>query len=222
MARYIKLIVFVAVLAAAIVAGIYNVIVGVALGVVALIILVWTVLTWTKPGVKVLKGSIEIDIKDRTGKLARFTRTQTLIPVKQDMVDIRDRNTFTKGTIDDFELSVGEVGERMTIGKYYIIKTVFKPPLPKGKEVTRSIAYKMFNAFADDEVSFMFVGDYPTRDFTFSVGFPEDRKPTSRKAYSKDEGGPKVDAQLAEEDGRLVWRIAHLKRGTQYYVEWFW
>jgi hypothetical protein len=222
MARYIKIIVFAAVLAAAIVAGIYNAIVGAVLGVGALIILVWTILTWTKPGVKVLKGSIEIDIKDRTGKLARFTRTQTLIPIKQDMVDIRDRNTFTKGTIDDFELSVGEVGERLMIGKYYIIKTVFKPPLPKGKETTRSIAYNMFDAFADDEVSFMFVGDYPTRDFTFSVGFPEDRKPTSHKAYSKDEGGPRVDAALAEEDGRLVWRIANLKPGTQYYVEWVW
>lgn len=222
MARYIKIIVFAAVLTAAIVAGTYNTIVGAVLGVVALTILVWTILTWTKPGVKVPKGSIDIEIKDSTGKLARFTRTQTLIPVKQDLVDIRDRNTFTKGTIDDFELSVGEVGERMTIGKYYIIKTVFKPPLPKGKEVTRSIAYNMFDAFADDEVSFMFVGDYPTRDFTFSVDFPEDRKPTSRKAYSKDEGGPRADAALAEEDGRLVWRIANLKPGTQYYVEWVW
>ncbi|UCE28199.1 MAG: hypothetical protein JSW52_05485 [Candidatus Coatesbacteria bacterium] len=222
MARYIKLIVFAAVLAAAIVAGIYNAIVGAAVGVVALIALVWTVMTWTKPGLKVVKGNIDIEIKDGTGKLARFTRTQTLVPVKEDLVDIRDRNTFTKGTIDDFELSVGEVGERMTIGKYYIIKTVFKPPLPKGKEVTRSISYNMFDAFVDDEVSFMFVGDYPTRDFTFGVRFPEDRKPASHKAYSKDEGGPKVDAALAEEGDSLVWRITNLKPGTQYYVEWVW
>jgi hypothetical protein len=222
MARFIKLIVFAVVLVVAIILGLYNAIIGAVLGVVALAILVWTVLTWTKPGVKVLEGSIEIGINDQTGKLARFTRTQTLIPLKQDLVDIRDRNAFTKGTIDDFELSVGEVGERITIGKYYIIKTVFKPPLARGKEVTRSIAYNMFDAFTDDEISFMFVGDYRTKNFTFSVGFPEDRKPSSHKAYSKDESGRKVNAELDEEDGRLVWHIANLKPGTQYYIEWVW
>jgi hypothetical protein len=222
MERYIKIIVFVVILVAAVLTGFYNAIIGAVLGLIALISLIWTIMTWTKPGVKVIKGSIDIDIKDGTGKLARFTRTQTLVPVKENLVDIRDRNTFTKGTIDDFELSVGEVGERMTIGKYYIIKTVFKPPLPKGKEFTRSIAYNMFDAFADDEISFMFVGDYPTKDFTFCVGFPENRKPSSYKAYSKAEGGPRADAQLSEEGNKLLWRIVNLKPGTQYYVEWVW
>lgn len=222
MDRYIKLIIFAVILIAAIVAGNYNVTVGAALGLLTLIFLIWIITTWSKPGVNVLKGSIDIRINDGTGKLARFTRTQTLIPIKRDLVDIRDRNAFTKGNIDDFELSIGKIGERITIGKYYIIKTVFKPPLPKGKKANRSIAYNMYDAFVDDEISFMFVGDYPTKDFSFSVGFPEDRKPMSYNAYSRDEGGPKVEARLVEENGRLTWRIANLKPGTQYFVEWIW
>ncbi len=174
--------------------------------------------------VKVSEADITITIEDTEGKKARFEKKQTLTPQGKDLVDIRDRNAFTRGTIDDFELEPGEVGERMTIGKYYIIKTVFNPPLKKGKEITRRIAYNMYNAFLEDEMDIFIVGDYPTKLMKFRINFPDGRRPEGVRAFIKPKDQPREKYELGVADGAefILWEIADFTPGTQYHLEWFW
>ncbi|MCP4229757.1 MAG: hypothetical protein GY771_06375 [bacterium] len=174
--------------------------------------------------VKISESGITIAIRDKEGKSARFEKTQTLTPAGADLVDIRDRNAFTKGSINDFEVEPGEIKERMTIGKYYIFKVVFDPPLKKGKTVTRRIAYNMTNAFLDDEVDVFIVGDYPTKLMKFRINFPDDRRPEGVRAFVKPKDQPRERFDLDVPDGSeyILWEIEDYTPGTQYHLEWFW
>jgi hypothetical protein len=174
--------------------------------------------------VKVSEAEISITILDKEGKSARFEKTQTLTPIGKDLVDIRDRNAFTKGRIDDFEVEPGEIKERMTVGKYYIFKVVFDPPLKKGKQVTRSIAYNMTNAFLDDEMDVSIVGDYPTKLMKFRINFPDERRPEGVRAFVKPKDQPRERFDLDVPDGseQILWEIADFTPRTQYHLEWFW
>jgi len=140
------------------------------------------------------------------------------------LADIRDRNLFTRGRLEDFEVSPGEIGERMSVGKYYIIKVVFKPPLAPGVPVSRKVAYNIYDAFGGEDVSFMFVGDYPTDDVVFRVVFPPQRLPHRTKAFVKIEGRTPKPAELerASDGAALEWRVGRMRPGEQYHVEWSW
>lgn len=177
-----------------------------------------------RPGVHVRRAEVSLTLLDAEGRRARFEKVQELVPVRKPLVDIRDRNLFTRGRLDDFEVSPGEVGERMSLGKYYIIKVVFKPPLPAGKAVTRRVAYTIYDGFTEDDVAFMFVGDYPTNDFILRVNFPAERLPRNERAEVKTEGRPAKPATITKSpDGTaLIWRISDLRPGTQYHIRWSW
>ena len=174
--------------------------------------------------VKVTEAEISITILDKEGKAARFEKRQTLTPAGSDLADIRDRNAFTKGRIDDFEVEPGEIKERMTIGKYYIFKVVFDPPLKKRKAITRRIAYNMKNAFLDDEVDVFIVGDYPTKLMKFRIDFPDERRPEGVRAFIKPKDQPRerFDLDVADGSEYILWEIADFSPGAQYHLEWFW
>lgn len=193
-------------------------------GLLFIAITVYTFMSRKGDPVKVSEAEITITIQDKEGKSARFEKLQTLTPTGSDLVDIRDRNAFTKGSIDDFEVEPGEIKERVTIGKYYIFKVVFDPPLKKGKTVTRRIAYNMTNAFPDDEVDIFIVGDYPTKLMKFRINFPDDRRPEGVRAFVKPKDQPREKFELDIPDGSeyILWEIADFTPRTQYHLEWFW
>jgi hypothetical protein len=197
---------------------------GVALAAVTVVVFVWAAVTFQRPALKVKSAELTLTLLDAGGEVARFEKRQELVPLRKPLADIRDRNLFTKGRLDDFEVSPGEIGERMSVGKYYIIKVVFKPPLPPGAPVARRVAYNMYGAFTGEDVSFMFVGDYPTDDVVFRVEFPPERLPHRARAYVKKEGGaPRpADLQRSRDGVALEWRISRFKPGTQYHLEWNW
>lgn len=197
---------------------------GVALAAVTVIVFVWAAVTFQRPALKVKSAELTLRLLDADGEVARFEKKQELVPLRKALADIRDRNLFTKGRLDDFEVSPGEIGERMSVGRYYIIKVVFKPPLAPGVPVARRVAYNMYGAFTGDDVSFMFVGDYPTDDVVFRVEFPPERLPHRTRAYVKKEGGaPRpADLQRSPDGVGLEWHISRFKPGAQYHLEWNW
>ncbi len=197
---------------------------GVACAALAVLAFVGTALTLQRANLKVKNVTVTLTLADGRGRRAHYEKVQELIPLRRPLADIRDRNLFTRGRLDDFEVAPGEIGERMSLGKYYLVKVVFKPPLPPGVPATRRIAYDIYDGFTDDDVAFMFVGDYPTENFTLRVNFPPERLPRRTRAYVKVEGRPAKDAALERSpDGAAVsWRVAGMKPGVQYHVEWNW
>jgi hypothetical protein len=197
---------------------------GVVLAVLTVVGFVWAAFTFQRVELKVRSAELTLKLVDAEGKVARFEKKQDLVPVGKPLADIRDRNLFTKGSLDEFEVSPGEIGERMSVGKYYIIKVVFKPPLPPGVPVSRTLAYNIYEAFTGDDVSFMFVGDYPTDDVVFRVEFPRDRLPHRAQACVKKENQTSKPAALQRSpDGAVLeWRVGRMRAGLQYHVEWTW
>ena len=197
---------------------------GVACAALAVAALAWTALTFQKRFLRVKSARLTLEIRDAEGNVARFEKEQELVPLRRPLADIRDRNLFTRGRLDDFEVSPGEIGERMSVGKYYIIKVVFKPPLPPGAPVSRKVAYNIYDGFGGEDVSFMFVGDYPTDDVVFRVVFPPQRLPHRTKAFVKTEGrAPKPAAlETMPEGAVLQWHVGRMRPGEQYHVEWSW
>jgi hypothetical protein len=184
----------------------------------------WAALTFQRRFLRVKSAELTLSLLDAEGKVAHFEKKQELVPLRQPLADIRDRNLFTRGRLDDFEVSPGEIGERMSVGKYYIIKVVFKPPLPPGVPASRKVAYNIYDAFTGEDVSFMFVGDYPTDDVVFRVHFPPGRTPHRTRAFVKVEGRKSKASDLeASADGNvLAWRVGRMKPGAQYHLEWSW
>jgi hypothetical protein len=197
---------------------------GVALAVFMVAAVIWAALTFQRSYLKIKSAELRLKILDGAGNVAHFEKVQELVPLHRPLADIRDRNLFTRGRLDDFDVSPGEIGERMSVGKYYIIKVVFKPPLEPGKAVSRRVAYNIYDAFPGEDVSFMFVGDYPTDDVVFRVEFPPERLPHSSKAYVKSEGRDARPAELALAADRstLEWHVGRMKPGEQYHLEWSW
>jgi hypothetical protein len=197
---------------------------GVVLAALTVVVFVWAAFTFQRPVLKVRSAELTLKLIDADGKVARFEKKQELVPVAKPLVDIRDRNLFTTGRLDDFDVAPGEIGERMSVGKYYIIKVVFKPPLPPGVPVSRTLAYNIYEAFTGDDVSFMFVGDYPTDDVVFRVEFPPGRLPHRARAYVKKENraSKPADLQRSPDGAVLEWRVGRMKAGSQYHVEWTW
>jgi hypothetical protein len=197
---------------------------GVALAAATVVVFVWAAVTFQRPALKVKSAELTLKLLDAGGEVAHFEKEQELVPARKPLADIRDRNLFTKGRLADFEVAPGQIGERMSVGKYYIIKVVFEPPLAPGVSVTRRVAYNIYEAFTGDDVSFMFVGDYPTDDVLFRVEFPPERLPHRARAYVRKEGrAPRpADLQRSPDGSTLEWRISRLKPGTQYHVEWTW
>jgi hypothetical protein len=197
---------------------------GVACAALTVIVFAWAAFTFQRRYLKIKSARLTLDIRDAEGKVARFEKEQELIPLGRPLADIRDRNLFTRGRLEDFEVSPGEIGERMSVGKYYIIKVVFKPPLPAGVPVSRKVAYNIHDAFGGEDVSFMFVGDYPTDDVVFRVLFPPERLPHRTRAFVKTEGrSPKpAEIERASDGGALEWWVGRMRPGEQYHVEWSW
>ncbi|NIT35416.1 MAG: hypothetical protein GTN49_02770 [candidate division Zixibacteria bacterium] len=197
---------------------------GVASAALTVAVFAWAALTFQRRFLRVKSAKLSLDLLDAEGKVAHFGKVQELVPLGQPLGDIRDRNLFTRGRLDDFEVSPGEIGERMSVGKYYIIKVVFKPPLAPGVPTSRKVAYNIYDAFTGEDVSFMFVGDYPTDDAVFRVNFPPGRTPHRTRAFVKVEGrAPKGSDLEASPDGKvLTWRLGRMKPGAQYHVEWSW
>ncbi|UCH78388.1 MAG: hypothetical protein JSU81_00120 [Candidatus Coatesbacteria bacterium] len=197
---------------------------GVGLAVIAVALFTWTALTFQRRFLKVKSAEVTLRLLDAGGSVAHFEKRQELVPLGRPLADIRDRNLFTRGRLDDFEVEPGEIGERMSIGKYYIIKVVFKPPLAPGVPVARRLAYKLYDAFPGEDVSFMFVGDYLTDDVVFRVYFPPDRLPHRAGAHVKIEGRPPKagDVELSPDKGLLTWHLGRMQPGAQYHVEWSW
>ncbi len=197
---------------------------GVALAVLTVVVFVWAAVTFQRPVLKVRRAELTLKLLDVDGKVARFEKEQELVPMGKPLADIRDRNLFTKGRLDDFDVAPGEIGERMSVGKYYIIKVVFKPPLEPGVPVSRRVGYNIYEAFTSDDVSFMFVGDYATDDVVFRVEFPTERLPHRARAYVKKENrAPKpADLHRSADGAVLEWRVGRMRAGAQYYVEWAW
>lgn len=197
---------------------------GVACAALTVVVFAWAALTFQRRFLKIKSARLTLEILDAEGRVARFEKEQELVPLGRPLPDIRDRNLFTRGRLDDFEVSPGEIGERMSVGKYYIIKVVFKPPLAPGVPVSRKVAYNIYDAFGGEDVSFMFVGDYPTDDVVFRVVFPPQRLPHSTKAFVKAEGRAPRPAELEPGPGgaTLEWRVGRMRPGEQYHVEWSW
>jgi hypothetical protein len=197
---------------------------GVALAAATVVVFAWAAVTFQRPALKVKSAELTLRLLDAKGEVARFEKKQEIVPVRRPLADIRDRNLFTKGRLDDFEVAPGEIGERMSVGKYYIIKVVFEPPLAPGSPVTRRVAYNIYGAFTGEDVSFMFVGDYPTDDVIFRVEFPTERLPNRTRAYVKKEGRVPKPAELrrSPDGAELEWRVSRLKPGVQYHLEWNW
>jgi hypothetical protein len=197
---------------------------GVVLAALTVIVFAWAAFTFQRPVLKVRTAELTLKLLDVDGKVARFEKKQDLVPMAKPLADIRDRNLFTKGRLDDFDVAPGEIGERMSVGKYYIIKVVFKPPLAPGVPVSRRVAYNIYEAFNSDDVSFMFVGDYATDDVIFRVEFPPGRLPHRARAYVKKENrAPKTaDIHRSADGAVLEWRVGRMRAGAQYYVEWTW
>jgi len=197
---------------------------GVACAALTVVVFAWAALTFQRRYLKIKSARLTLRILDAEGKKARFEKEQELVPLGRPLSDIRDRNLFTRGRLDDFDVSPGEIGERMSVGRYYIIKVVFEPPLPPGVPVTRKVAYNIYDAFPGEDVSFMFVGDYRTDDVVFRVTFPPERLPYRTKAFAKTEGRAPKPAELERgPDGTtLEWRVGRMRPGEQYHVEWSW
>lgn len=197
---------------------------GVVLASLTVVVFVWAAFTFQRPVLKVKSAELTLRILDADGKVASFEKKQELVPRGKPLADIRDRNLFTKGRLDDFDVSPGEIGERMSVGKYYIIKVVFKPPLAPGIPVTRKVAYNIYDAFLGDDVSFMFVGDYATDDVVFRVQFPPARVPHRTRSFVKTEGRAPKPADLTRSADRteLEWHVGRVRPGVQYHVEWSW
>jgi len=197
---------------------------GVVLAGLTVVVFVWAALTFQRPVLKVKSAELTLKILDVDGNVAYFEKKQELVPRGKPLADIRDRNLFTRGRLDDFHVSPGEIGERMSVGKYYIIKVVFKPPLAPGVPVIRKVAYNIYDAFGGDDVSFMFVGDYATDDVVFRVQFPPERLPHRTRAFVKTEGrAPKpADLKRSPDGAEVEWRVGRVKPGVQYHVEWSW
>lgn len=197
---------------------------GVVLAVLTVVVFVWAAFTFQRPVLKVRSAELTLKLLDADGEVAHFEKKQELMPIGKPLADIRDRNLFTKGRLDDFDVAPGEIGERMSVGKYYIIKVVFKPPLAPGVPVSRRVAYNIYEAFTADDVSFMFVGDYPTDDVVFRVEFPPGRLPHRARAYVKRENrAPKpADLDRSADGAVLEWHVGRMRPGAQYYVEWTW
>lgn len=197
---------------------------GVVLAALTVVFFGWAAFTFQRPVMKITNADITLRILDAAGKVAYFEKIQELVPRGKPLADIRDRNIFTKGRLDDFDVHPGEIGERMSVGKYYIIKVVFTPPLAPGVPVTRKVAYNIYDAFAGDDVSFMFVGDYATDNVVFRVQFPPERLPHRARAFIKAEGRAAKPADLkhSPDKAELEWRVGRVKPGLQYHVEWNW
>lgn len=197
---------------------------GIACAVLAAAAVVWAALTFRRAVLRVKETAVTLTLADAAGRMARYEKSQVLIPLRRPLVDIRDRNLFTRGRLDDFDVQPGEIGERMSLGKYYLLKIVFRPPLPPGRAVTRRISYNIYDGFVDEDVAFMIVGDYPTDVFTLRVNFPAERLPRRERAYVKVEGRPEKPGALERSpDGKtLTWRVAGMKPGVQYHVQWSW
>lgn len=197
---------------------------GVGAAVITVVVFAWAALTFQRRFLRIKSARLTLEIRDAEGKVARFEKEQELVPLGRPLADIRDRNLFTRGRLEDFEVSPGEIGERMSVGKYYIIKVVFKPPLAPGVPVSRKVAYNIYDAFGGEDVSFMFVGDYPTDDVVFRVVFPPQRLPHRTKAFVKIEGRTPKPAELerASDGAALEWRVGRMRPGEQYHVEWSW
>jgi len=197
---------------------------GVVLAALTVAVFAWAALTFQRRFIRVKSAELTLSLLDAEGKVAHFEKRQELVPLRQPLADIRDRNLFTRGRLDDFEVSPGEIGERMSVGKYYIIKVVFKPPLAPGVPVSRKVAYNIYDAFTGEDVSFMFVGDYPTDDVVFRVHFPPGRTPHRTRAFVKvGAREPKASDLETSPDGNvLAWRVGRMKPGAQYHLEWSW
>lgn len=190
----------------------------------AAVVIVWAILGRKKAGLRVGATNITLTIEDPEGCRARVEKTQELTPVGKPLVDIRDRSLFTKGRVDAIEVSPGEIGERMALGKYNIAKVVFKPPLKAGQTVTRRVSYQIHDGFTEDDVSLMFVGDYPADRVVLEVAFPAARRPRRIRASIREEKKADRPAELvsAPDGGRTTWTIPDVKVGVQYYLEWTW
>jgi len=199
-------------------------VVGAVLGALAIAALIWTALTRRPAGVRAETAGVTLTIHDRDGRRATVEKTQTLAPVRKPLTEIRDRSLFSRGRMDDFSVSPGEIGERIGLGKYHMTKVVFNPPLPPGQTVTRKLAYNIYDGFGDDDVAVMFVADYPTASAELTVNFPPERTARRSRAYIRTDRQPDRAGTLEiSPDGRaLRWRLADIKPGPQYHLEWTW
>jgi hypothetical protein len=197
---------------------------GVACAALTVLLFAWAVFKLQRQYLKIRSARLTLTLQDAEGRVARFEKEQELVPLRRPLADIRDRNLFTQGRLDDFDVSPGEIGERMSVGKYYIIKVVFKPPLAPGVAVRRRLGYNLYDAFNCEDVSFMFVGDYPTDDVVFRAVFPNGRRPYRARAFVKAEGrAPKpAEIEAGPDRATLEWRVGRMKAGEQYHVEWSW
>jgi len=211
-------------LSAAVCFAFRNPVAGAIAAAMATVVVIWVVLGRKQPVLKVTRTEITLAIADAEGRETSVAKVQEITPVGKPLVDIRDRSLFTKGRVDDIEVLPGVVAERMALGKYNIAKVVFEPPLEAGKTTTRRVTYKIYDGFIEDDVSLMFVGDYPTDRLSLRVDFPAARRPRRIRAFVREGKKPDrpADATLSPDGGHATWTVADVKVGVQYHFEWTW
>jgi len=197
---------------------------GVACAAATVAVIAWVALTLRLPPLRVKQAALTVTLEGADGRRARVVKTQELVPLRKPLGDIRDRSLFTPGRLDDIEVSPGAVAERMGLGKYHITKVVFKPPLPPGRPVNRTMSYVIYDGFAAADVAFMFVGDYPTDELALTVVFPPERRPHRARVFVRAPGRPDKPAEVtrAPDGSSLGWRLTDVKVGVQYHIEWSW
>ena len=180
----------------------------------------------TRPSWVLVEFHKTVQIKSRTGKLAKITVVSKIKANHRGLTEFIHRNIRSDGPIRGFYFNSNPVpaSDITNKAKEYIVREKFSQEVRRGEILSSHLTYDLIDSYRQAHEFTGYMPDYFTAKAKIEIHFPKNRPVINARAYcgigaeARDLNPPIISAG----NTIVIWEGKKLKPGQRYMVEWDW